>query len=76
MHPVDFQRKWIGVTLTEKSASQSHLIDLCHVLGVPTPPSTAPSGPPTAGDDTEPATVAEDTILGRLLALNGERAAR
>ncbi len=42
MHPVEFQRKWTGVSLTEKSASQSHFIDLCHVLGVPTPTDIDP----------------------------------
>ncbi|MGI8977579.1 MAG: type IIL restriction-modification enzyme MmeI, partial [Thermomicrobiales bacterium] len=44
MHPVEFQRKWTGVSLTEKSASQSHFIDLCHVLGVPTPTDLDPDG--------------------------------
>lgn len=37
MHPVDFVNKWTGVTLTERSASQSHFLDLCRVLGVRTP---------------------------------------
>ncbi|MGH2615702.1 MAG: class I SAM-dependent DNA methyltransferase, partial [Thermomicrobiales bacterium] len=39
-----FQHKWRGVTLTERSASQSHFIDLCHMLGVPTPTDADPTG--------------------------------
>ena len=31
-----FQQKWRGVTLKERSASQSHFNDLCQMLGVPT----------------------------------------
>lgn len=31
MLPIEFQQKWIGVTLKERSASQEHFIDLCHV---------------------------------------------
>ena len=37
MHPVDFVNKWTGVTLTERSASQQHFLDLCDVLDVPKP---------------------------------------
>ena len=44
MRAVDFQQKWIGVTLKERSASQEHFIDLCHVLGVDTPASADPDG--------------------------------
>src|SRR3954470_4527466 len=32
-----FQHKWAGMALKERSASQSHFNDLCHMLGVPTP---------------------------------------
>ncbi|MDQ3695223.1 MAG: class I SAM-dependent DNA methyltransferase [Chloroflexota bacterium] len=32
-----FQAKWRGSTLKERSASQEHFIDLCRVLGMPTP---------------------------------------
>lgn len=32
-----FQSKWRGVTLKERSASQEHFLDLCRVLGMPTP---------------------------------------
>jgi hypothetical protein len=39
-----FQQKWRGVTLTERSASQSHFNDLCHMLGVPTPTDADPNG--------------------------------
>ena len=37
MHPIEFQRKWIGVELKERSAAQEHFLDLCRVLGHPTP---------------------------------------
>lgn len=37
MTPQEFVRKWRNATLTERSASQSHFIDLCHLLNVPTP---------------------------------------
>ncbi|MCC6177046.1 MAG: hypothetical protein IT305_17190, partial [Chloroflexi bacterium] len=37
-----FQQKWRGVSLKERSASQSHFNDLCHMLGVPTPTDADP----------------------------------
>lgn len=37
MNPIAFQRKWIGVDLKERSAAQEHFLDLCQVLGHPTP---------------------------------------
>ena len=33
----EFVRKWRGMALKERSASQSHFNDLCHMLGWPTP---------------------------------------
>lgn len=44
MLPIEFQQKWIGVTLKERSAAQEHFIDLCHVLGVDTPAQADPDG--------------------------------
>ncbi len=44
MTVAQFQHKWCGVTLTERSASQSHFNDLCHLLGVPTPTDADPTG--------------------------------
>ena len=44
MHPAEFQKKWIGVTLKERSAAQEHFIDLCRVLNVPTPAEADPDG--------------------------------
>lgn len=35
--PDAFVRKWRDMALKERSASQSHFIDLCHMLGWPTP---------------------------------------
>ena len=39
-----FQAKWGDVTLKERSASQSHFNDLCHMLGMPTPTDADPTG--------------------------------
>lgn len=44
MNPIEFQRKWIGVELKERSASQEHFLDLCRVLGHPTPAELDPTG--------------------------------
>lgn len=41
--PAEFATKWAGSTRTEKAASQEHFIDLCQMLGAPTPNSD-PSG--------------------------------
>ena len=37
MTPVRFVAKWLPVTLAERAASQEHFIDLCRLLGQPTP---------------------------------------
>src|SRR4051794_8206533 len=37
MNLVEFQNKWRNATLKERSESQEHFIDLCRVLGMPTP---------------------------------------
>ena len=39
-----FIRKWRAVELKERSAAQEHFIDLCHMLGEPTPAEADPSG--------------------------------
>ena len=39
-----FIRKWRTVDLKERSAAQEHFIDLCRVLGEPTPAEADPSG--------------------------------
>lgn len=39
-----FVAKWSGSTLTERSAAQSHFIDLCAVLGHPSPTDADPKG--------------------------------
>jgi len=44
VNPIEFQKKWIGVTLKERSASQSHFNDLCAVLNQPTPTDADPTG--------------------------------
>ncbi|MCI0588410.1 MAG: class I SAM-dependent DNA methyltransferase [Planctomycetes bacterium] len=43
MSPSEFAGKWKGSTRTERAASQEHFIDLCRLLGVPTP-NEDPSG--------------------------------
>ncbi len=42
--PQEFVEKWRRSKLTERSASQSHFNDLCHVLGHPTPAQADPEG--------------------------------
>ena len=42
--PADFAAKWRGVTTTEKAGSQSQFIDLCRMLGEPTPHEADPTG--------------------------------
>jgi hypothetical protein len=44
MTPGDFIRKWRGAELTERAAAQSHFIDLCRLLGEPTPTDADPKG--------------------------------
>ena len=44
MTPHDFIAKWQGVELTERSASQSHFVDLCALMGEPDPVSADPRG--------------------------------
>ena len=44
MNPIEFQRKWIGVELKERSASQEHFLDLCRVIGHHTPADMDPTG--------------------------------
>lgn len=44
MTPQDFIRKWLGSTLTERAAAQSHFLDLCEMLGVPKPADLDPTG--------------------------------
>ena len=42
--PADFITKWSTVTQTESAVSQSHFIDLCHLLCEPTPVDADPDG--------------------------------
>jgi hypothetical protein len=44
MTPAQFIAKWRAVELKERSASQSHFLDLCLLLGVPDPISADPTG--------------------------------
>ena len=44
MKPQDFIAKWRNVELTERSASQSHFIDLCRMLDEPGPTDADPTG--------------------------------
>ncbi|MCB8980374.1 MAG: class I SAM-dependent DNA methyltransferase [Ardenticatenaceae bacterium] len=44
MTPQQFVHKWRGVTLKERSASQEHFIDLCHLVSHPTPAAHDPTG--------------------------------
>jgi hypothetical protein len=40
----DFIRKWRAVELKERSAAQEHFIDLCRLLGEPSPAAADPKG--------------------------------
>ena len=44
MTPYEFIAKWRASALKERSASQEHFIDLCHLLGEPTPAEADPTG--------------------------------
>jgi hypothetical protein len=44
LSPQEFVGSWRGVTLKERSASQSHFIDLCRLVGQPTPTEADPTG--------------------------------
>lgn len=42
--PQAFRAKWRGVALKERSFAQEHFLDLCHMLGQPTPAEADPDG--------------------------------
>ena len=44
MTPYEFIAKWRAAELKERSASQEHFIDLCRLLGEPTPAEADPTG--------------------------------
>ncbi len=44
MTPYEFINKWKASTLSERSASQQHFLDLCELLGEPKPADVDPSG--------------------------------
>ncbi len=44
LSPAEFATKWVGSTRTERAASQEHFIDICRMLGVPTPNEADPTG--------------------------------
>ncbi len=44
MTPNEFIAKWHASELKERSAAQEHFIDLCHLLGEPTPAEADPKG--------------------------------
>lgn len=44
MKAADFIAKWSDATLRERQGSQEHFIDLCHLLGQPTPAEDDPHG--------------------------------
>ena len=44
MTPHAFITKWRASELKERSASQEHFLDLCRLLGEPTPAEADPSG--------------------------------
>ena len=42
--PGEFAKKWMGSQRTERAAAQEHFIDLCRMLGQPTPNEADPTG--------------------------------
>ena len=44
LSPQEFVAKWRKATLKERSAAQEHFIDLCHLIGHPTPAEADPTG--------------------------------
>jgi hypothetical protein len=44
MNPSEAAAKWRGVTTGERASAQSHFIDLCRMLGQPTPHEADPTG--------------------------------
>ena len=44
MIPHDFIKKWQGTKLKERAAAQEHFLDLCRLLGEPSPAETDPTG--------------------------------
>lgn len=44
MNPMEFVAKWDRVKLRERQSSQEHFIDLCRLLGLPTPAEADPEG--------------------------------
>lgn len=44
MTPKQFIRKWTAANLSERSAAQQHFLDLCALLGEPTPADVDPDG--------------------------------
>jgi type II restriction/modification system DNA methylase subunit YeeA len=44
MTPTEFIKKWRAANLKERSAAQEHFIDLCRLLGEPTPAESDPEG--------------------------------
>jgi type II restriction/modification system DNA methylase subunit YeeA len=44
MTPNEFISKWQAAELKERSAAQEHFLDLCHLLGEPTPAEADPKG--------------------------------
>ena len=44
MNPYDFSQKWGVSQLSESAASQEHFLDICRLLGEPTPAEADPNG--------------------------------
>ncbi|CAN5162616.1 hypothetical protein BH24GEM2_BH24GEM2_14060 [soil metagenome] len=44
MHALEFQRKWRDASVKERSGAQEHFIDICRLVGAPTPVEADPAG--------------------------------
>ena len=77
MSAQEFVNKWRNITGTERATSQSHFIDVCALVGHPTPTENDPHGAMfafVAGVEKWPNALSDEEILARLLKLNLERA--
>ena len=76
MTPQEFIAKWRSVELKERSASQSHFNDLCHLLGLDDPVTADRTGDWFTFERGASKTTGGEGWAARLFRLNQERAAR
>ena len=76
MTVAEFIAKWKRSDLKERSAAQEHFIDLCRLVGHPTPAEVDPTGATFCFETfpmPRPADLTDDQVLEQLLDLNVTR---